>query len=419
MNKTTVKPCREWADRLAARHPDDLSPTDAAALKQHLQTCAACASVYRSYALMESAIRALPVGESVNALPQQSLLEEPIKGRLTEDAASDHAPVTCWPRATTRPKQVVRFANLAAAVLVVGAIIVASVLLFRAHPTTTGGKGPAPVTPPGSLPQMVDGCGYGFDPGVQQACLDHYLVPVNLSKQVKGEQITIDHVYADATRLVILFHVINLSNHTYLYPVVLTSQSYEALPSRQSNVLPADGGASGPFATPKGAVESALYFDTFSIPTNNSELHVHFTIMHMYFAHGGIASTTPLPPAIQGPITFDFTVPFHATRRVVALNQNFTVNGKKVTLERAVIGFSRTLLYLKGIDLSNQFSLSAGPWKYSSLGGELTSSVSANNAIILIANLPLLTESGQWTLMITGNGGTGTIHFTMPSATGS
>ena len=420
MNKTTVKPCSEWADKLAARHPDDLSPADAAALKQHLQTCAACASAYRSYALMESAIRALPVGEPLAALPQQSLLEEPVKGRLADAASSEQVIFPRWPRATTRRKQFVRFANLAAAVLVVGAIIVASVLLFGTHhPTTTGGKGPGLVTPPGSLPQMVDGCGYGFDPGVQQACLDHYLVPVHLSKTVNGEQITIDHVYADATRVVILFHVVRLSNHAYLYPVLLTNQSYSALPSRQSNVLPIDGGASGPMATPKGAIESALYFDTSSVPTNTSDLRVHFTITRMNFAHGGTASTTPLPPTVQGPITFDFTVPFHAARRVVTLNQTFTVNGKKVTLERVVVGFSRTLLYLNGINLIDQFSLSAGPWKNRGLGGGLTGNVSVNNAVTLTADLPLLTESGQWTLNITGNGGTWTIHFTVPPASGN
>mgnify|MGYP001247401726 CR=1 FL=1 len=420
MNKTTVKPCAEWADRLAARHPDDLSPADAAALRQHLQTCTACASVYRSYALMESAIRALPVGEPLAALPQQSLLEEPVKGRLTAVGASENSTLTRWPRMITRRQRLVRFANLSAAVLVVGAIIVASVLLFGTHhPTTTGGKGPGPLMPPGSLPQMVDGCGYGFDPGVQQACLDHYLVPVNLSKQINGEQITIDHVYADATRVVILFHVVRLSNHTYLYPALLTNQSYSALPSRQSNVLPADGGESGPFATPKGAVESSLYFDTASVPTNTTALRVHFTITRMNFAHGGTASIAPLPAAIKGPLTFDFTVPFHATRRVVTLNQTITVNGKKVTLERVVIGFSRTLLYLNGINLIDQFSLSAGPWKNRGLGGGLTDNVSVNNAVTLTADLPLLTESGQWTLKITGNGGTWTIHFTIPPASGN
>lgn len=417
MNKTTVKPCREWANKLAARHPDDLSPADAAALKQHLQTCIACASVSHSYALMESAIRALPIGEPVAALPQQSLLEEPIKGRLTDDAASEHTSVPRWQRATTRRQRLIRFANLTAAVLIVGAIIVASVLLFTTHhPTTTGGHGPGPVIPPGSAPQMVDGCGYGFDPGIQQACLDHYLVPVNLSKQVDGEQITIDHVYADAMRVVILFHVIRLSNHSYLYPVVLSNQSYTAIPSRQSSVLPIDGGESGPFATPKGAIESSLYFDTFSVPANTTELRVHFTITQMHFAHGGTASTTPLPPTIQSPITFDFTVPFHAARRVVTLNQTITINGKKVTLERAVIGFSRTLLYLNGVDLSDRFSLTAGPWKNWELGGGFTGNGSRDNAVTFTVTLPLLSESGQWTLHITGNGGSWTIHFTVPPA---
>lgn len=423
MNKTTVKPCREWADKLAARHPDDLSPADAAALKQHLQTCDACASVYRSYALMESAIRALPIGEPVAELPQQSLLEESARERIAPAPASEHAQENIsFPRrtrATTRRQRLIRFANLTAAVLVVGAIIVASVLLFGPHhPTTTGGNGPGPVMPPISTPQMVDGCGYGFDPGIQQACLDHYLVPVNLSKTVNGEQITIDHVYADATRLVILFHVIRLSNHSYLYPVVLSNQSYEALPGRQSNILFPEGGTSGPLATPKGAIESLLYFDASNVPVNTSELRVHFTIMQMYFAHGGTKLMTPLPPAIKGPITFDFTVPFHATRRVVTLNQTITINGKKVTLERVVVGFSETLLSLNGINYNAyHFSLLVGKWNrpLSPLGFEAPLT---GDKTTLETDIPLLAETGSWTLKITRNGGTWTFHFTVPPAKG-
>ena len=53
-------PCPQWAEKIAARHPDDLSPYERLALREHLLSCPACASTYAAYASMEAGIRNLP-----------------------------------------------------------------------------------------------------------------------------------------------------------------------------------------------------------------------------------------------------------------------------------------------------------------------------------------------------------------------
>src|SRR5258708_24615918 len=60
MLESIPMPCTDWAQRLAARHQDDLSPADHAALKQHLVSCQACATVYAAYHAMEVGICSLP-----------------------------------------------------------------------------------------------------------------------------------------------------------------------------------------------------------------------------------------------------------------------------------------------------------------------------------------------------------------------
>lgn len=64
-------PCTDWAQRLGARHQDDLSPAEHTALKQHLTSCQACAKVYAAYHTMEVGIRNLPVIKPLPGLSYQ------------------------------------------------------------------------------------------------------------------------------------------------------------------------------------------------------------------------------------------------------------------------------------------------------------------------------------------------------------
>ena len=57
---TPSVPCAQWAKKLAAAHPGDLSSTERAALDKHIQSCLACASVQAEYREMDARILALP-----------------------------------------------------------------------------------------------------------------------------------------------------------------------------------------------------------------------------------------------------------------------------------------------------------------------------------------------------------------------
>ncbi len=74
-------PCEEWAEKLAARHQEDLTPQEHLALQEHLARCPACAAQYEVYQSLEARIRELPSPE-----PPPSFL--PILQKLREKAKS-------------------------------------------------------------------------------------------------------------------------------------------------------------------------------------------------------------------------------------------------------------------------------------------------------------------------------------------
>ncbi len=59
MKDSMPEPCAEWRDKLAARHPNDLTPEEQAALQTHLVTCANCRTVYAVYQKLERQLHAL------------------------------------------------------------------------------------------------------------------------------------------------------------------------------------------------------------------------------------------------------------------------------------------------------------------------------------------------------------------------
>jgi hypothetical protein len=63
-------PCSDWAQKLSARHSDDISPSERIALKEHLAMCKACCEVYIAYQTMDAGIRSLLVCKPVPFLSQ-------------------------------------------------------------------------------------------------------------------------------------------------------------------------------------------------------------------------------------------------------------------------------------------------------------------------------------------------------------
>lgn len=70
MNVSSHTPCSDWAQKLAARHVDDLTPSERIALKEHLGMCGVCNEAYMAYQTMENNLRSLL---SYDIAPQISL----------------------------------------------------------------------------------------------------------------------------------------------------------------------------------------------------------------------------------------------------------------------------------------------------------------------------------------------------------
>jgi DNA-directed RNA polymerase specialized sigma24 family protein len=66
MNHLLYTPCVEWKEQLAATHPDDLSPSQRAALERHVVSCQACAAVRAEYQAIDALLLA---GEDIEPLP--------------------------------------------------------------------------------------------------------------------------------------------------------------------------------------------------------------------------------------------------------------------------------------------------------------------------------------------------------------
>src|SRR5947209_20493551 len=79
--------CQNWAGKLAARHPDDLSLSERTELDQHLSECAFCASTYALYNSMETRLRALP---QAGPLPSLIGLLQQIKQNREPCSESTH-----------------------------------------------------------------------------------------------------------------------------------------------------------------------------------------------------------------------------------------------------------------------------------------------------------------------------------------
>jgi hypothetical protein len=72
MNNKRLMPCSQWAERLAARHAEDISLADRNALNDHIASCEACAAVHAAYCAMEINVRGLPT-TSLPSLPYDRL----------------------------------------------------------------------------------------------------------------------------------------------------------------------------------------------------------------------------------------------------------------------------------------------------------------------------------------------------------
>lgn len=132
-------PCTAWANRLAALHPNDLTPEEQTAVKNHLASCPACAAVYAAYQEVDARILSLPAVQP--SLQQIARLEASIADQTQNNprrkpAATVQEQPALPARAPTRLARLERRASLLAAVLIVIALAGSAFALFSSRHTS-------------------------------------------------------------------------------------------------------------------------------------------------------------------------------------------------------------------------------------------------------------------------------------------
>jgi len=148
-----LSPCVDWAEKLALK-PEDLAPTERAALNAHLATCAACGAVFADYRLLIARMRARPVPAVhplPHLLPELFYLQEDQKkaGILADTPAASkliHMPTTRIPPRRRTPKRstilIIGILRPMAAILIVGIILSGYGWLLEHYRPTLGGSVP-------------------------------------------------------------------------------------------------------------------------------------------------------------------------------------------------------------------------------------------------------------------------------------
>ena len=251
--KHVSTPCPQWAEKLAARHPYDLSPRESLALNVHLTSCSACADAYSDYASMEYGIRALPSVKPLEVLPSQLPLQQ-------QETVEQNAPL---PFMTTQEREVIgafgpllsshgasessiprrlrftRFATIAAVVITL-LLLGSSLALFqhRSFPGPSGASSAPILSRPISTPDCQSFIGT-FDSGLTQVCNKGLFQPLHESASTAHQTVTLEWVYADANRVVVMYTIRDPQ-----HPSQVSSYRLEnaTLSTQQGMLLPAGGG---------------------------------------------------------------------------------------------------------------------------------------------------------------------------------
>jgi hypothetical protein len=138
-------PCAVWAEKLAARHPQDLSMADRLALKAHIQECEACAAVQHFYTTMDERIVALPPApplpmRSQHAFSLHHEQEGAVAHTLLKEVSSISEHGDMKHSLSARPTQRSRFSRtmeMGVAIAVAACLILTAALLLRRSPLSS------------------------------------------------------------------------------------------------------------------------------------------------------------------------------------------------------------------------------------------------------------------------------------------
>ena len=146
MKSTGQTPCPFWAEKLAATHPDDLTPFDRLALETHIASCPACAAVRAEYEAMGSYLSQLPPVEPLPGIPARLLYMWGTQGRslastpfISEGGQEEQIAFTTArsPSSVHRSPRLRVIVQTLAAVLVVAALLGGFPALVALHNSRT------------------------------------------------------------------------------------------------------------------------------------------------------------------------------------------------------------------------------------------------------------------------------------------
>lgn len=149
MKPTDQTPCTFWAEKLAATHPDDLSPFERLALETHIASCAACTAVRAEYEAMGRYLSEMPPVEPLERIPARLLYIWETEGRslastpfIREDGQEEQIAITTVSssRNLHRSPRLRTIVQTMAAVLVVAALLggFLALVTFRNAGTNSG-----------------------------------------------------------------------------------------------------------------------------------------------------------------------------------------------------------------------------------------------------------------------------------------
>ncbi len=307
-------------------------------------------------------------------------------------------------RGMRRHTRLVRATSLAAAMLIIGVLIVVSVLHFNRQ--GTGNTAPSG-TPPISI--TLSRCASLPRAGLVDLCAHQQFTDLLQWRKMGEYVLVLERAYVDMNQLVITYRVFSQSSgqETFapLYAVITTSHGQSFLPS-------AGAWASGG--------PQVAQFSTPPLPAQTRMLQLHIEVKDLY-----IEGLPPAPQrtAVPGPVTFDLMLEYHGGLTVTP-HQTVTVKGISVTLERVRISPSETIIdattqgaFPNTLSDTYTFSLDAAG-RSSGLTPEGWGGFGADRRPFTAVTYDgLFEQQGTWTFELrpeAGTQGPWVVHFTVP-----
>ena len=395
MKKTSSQPCSAWTRHLTALSPSDMSEVERAKLQAHLHTCSACMSAYQAYTFMQTAILQLPP-----IVPLKSFSPQEFEGKSME--STENVLVT---QAIFKPHiartgvlntRMGHLTNQLVAVLVIGALLAGSLLLFSHHYTRTqvGGATSPVALPPQPIPAGM--CAYA-GPALKYLCAQHQLTTIDRSYLLGGIPVTLAYAYADSNQICMLF----FQHPAKPLPYSIQINDSSPVSSDGRSFYGLGGWGNGNFYY--------FYYDAATVPVGTMQLDLRWKVNYYDITK----SNAPLAS-----ITFKLQLPIHAIQRVATPRQTITMNGLSVTLDRVVVAPSSTFVYLHGgptvpgsltwLKVGNSTNRRNPP------GGWTPSTLYTTDALFWYA-IPLYQSRGAWTFTIQPAGSKPCVfHFSVP-----